>query len=259
MVTSSGRAEARRAPQGGWDSSQSTLRRRGDGPVARPGGVDSRVSVPQSGAVAAPVDPIAGRQTTHRGVEVTTGMELVLLVLGGIGIVMAIAVNATTVARFIDERRRSRVQPVAPSDTPHVDLAAVHQGVPSVASTDGSATDASVTTARSVPVLAAVPTRPSIRTPDQRVRVFVSSTLVELAEERAAVRAAVEGLRLTPVMFESGARAHPYATCTAPTSTRATSSSACTPTATVGSRRARASPGSRTSTCAPAIVRSSST
>ena len=29
----------------------------------------------------------------------------------------------------------------------------------------------------------------AIRTPDQRLRVFVSSTLTELAEERAAVRA----------------------------------------------------------------------
>ena len=48
-----------------------------------------------------------------------------------------------------------------------------------------------------------------IRTPDQRLRVFVSSTLGELAEERVAVRRAVEGLRLTPVMFELGARPHP--------------------------------------------------
>ncbi len=48
-----------------------------------------------------------------------------------------------------------------------------------------------------------------IRTPDQRVRVFVSSTLVELAEERAAVRQAIETLRLTPVMFELGARPYP--------------------------------------------------
>lgn len=50
-----------------------------------------------------------------------------------------------------------------------------------------------------------------IRTPDQRVRVFVSSTLQELAEERAAVRRAIEGLHLSPVMFELGARAHPPA------------------------------------------------
>jgi predicted ATPase len=48
-----------------------------------------------------------------------------------------------------------------------------------------------------------------IRTPDQRLRVFVSSTLVELAAERGAARAAIEQLRLAPVMFESGARAHP--------------------------------------------------
>jgi hypothetical protein len=48
-----------------------------------------------------------------------------------------------------------------------------------------------------------------IRTPDQRVRVFVSSTLQELAAERTAVREAVAGLRLVPVTFESGARAHP--------------------------------------------------
>ena len=48
-----------------------------------------------------------------------------------------------------------------------------------------------------------------IRTPDQRLRVFVSSTLGELAQERTAVREAVEQLRLTPVMFELGARPHP--------------------------------------------------
>ena len=40
-----------------------------------------------------------------------------------------------------------------------------------------------------------------IRTPDQRLRVFVSSTLRELAPEREAVRGAVERMRLTPVMF----------------------------------------------------------
>lgn len=48
-----------------------------------------------------------------------------------------------------------------------------------------------------------------IRTPDQRLRVFVSSTLGELAAERAAAREAIEGLRLAPVMFELGARPHP--------------------------------------------------
>jgi hypothetical protein len=48
-----------------------------------------------------------------------------------------------------------------------------------------------------------------IRTPDQRVRVFVSSTMRELAAERRAVTAAITQLRLTPVLFELGAR--PYA------------------------------------------------
>lgn len=49
----------------------------------------------------------------------------------------------------------------------------------------------------------------TIRTPDQRLRVFVSSTLQELADERAAARAAIAQLRLVPVLFELGARPHP--------------------------------------------------
>jgi predicted ATPase len=48
-----------------------------------------------------------------------------------------------------------------------------------------------------------------ILTPDQRLRVFVSSTLQELATERAAARDAIASLRLTPVLFELGARPHP--------------------------------------------------
>ena len=48
-----------------------------------------------------------------------------------------------------------------------------------------------------------------IRTPDQRLRIFVSSTLRELAAERQAVRNAVTRLRLVPVLFELGARPHP--------------------------------------------------
>ena len=50
-----------------------------------------------------------------------------------------------------------------------------------------------------------------IRTADRRLRVFVSSTLGELAEERRAVTRAVSALRLTPVMFEAGARPYPPA------------------------------------------------
>ena len=51
--------------------------------------------------------------------------------------------------------------------------------------------------------------KPVIRTPDYRLRVFISSTLKEVAEEREAARQAVINLRLVPVMFESGARSHP--------------------------------------------------
>src|SRR6516165_11240699 len=48
-----------------------------------------------------------------------------------------------------------------------------------------------------------------ILTPDQRVRVFISSTLEELASERAAARRAIQRLHLVPVYYESGARPHP--------------------------------------------------
>jgi predicted ATPase len=51
----------------------------------------------------------------------------------------------------------------------------------------------------------------AIQTPDRRLRVFVSSTLGELAEERRAVSRAISALRLTPVMFEAGARPYPPA------------------------------------------------
>ena len=37
-------------------------------------------------------------------------------------------------------------------------------------------------------------------TPDQRVRVFISSTLKELEPERRAAREAVENIRMTPVI-----------------------------------------------------------
>lgn len=48
-----------------------------------------------------------------------------------------------------------------------------------------------------------------ILTPDQRLRVFVSSTLRELAEERVAIKDSIQTIRLAPVMFEMGARPHP--------------------------------------------------
>jgi class 3 adenylate cyclase len=51
-----------------------------------------------------------------------------------------------------------------------------------------------------------------IRTPDQRLRVFVSSTVGEageLAAERRAVVRVISALGLTPVLFELGARPYP--------------------------------------------------
>src|SRR6516225_1431068 len=48
-----------------------------------------------------------------------------------------------------------------------------------------------------------------ILTPDQRVRVFISSTRGELAAERAAAQRASRRLHLVPVFYESGARPHP--------------------------------------------------
>jgi hypothetical protein len=45
-----------------------------------------------------------------------------------------------------------------------------------------------------------------IQTQDRRLRVFVSSTLGELAEERRAVARAITPLRLTPAWFEAGAQ-----------------------------------------------------
>ncbi len=50
---------------------------------------------------------------------------------------------------------------------------------------------------------------PVIRTPDQRLRVFVSSALKDVVEERSAAREAITHLRLMPVMFELGASPHP--------------------------------------------------
>jgi len=48
-----------------------------------------------------------------------------------------------------------------------------------------------------------------IRTPDQRLRILISSTMKELASARAAARAPIEQLRLIPVLFELGARPYP--------------------------------------------------
>ena len=100
---------------------------------------------------------------------------------------------------------------------------------------------------------------PLIRTPDQRLRVFVSSTLQELADERVATKEAIQRIRLTPVMFEMGARPHPprdlYRAYLAQSDVfigiywqRHGG----------GSRRTKRSRASRTSTCSPSRCPSSS-
>lgn len=48
-----------------------------------------------------------------------------------------------------------------------------------------------------------------VQAADQRLRVFVSSVISELATERARVREAIVSLRLIPVMAELGAQPHP--------------------------------------------------
>ncbi len=53
-----------------------------------------------------------------------------------------------------------------------------------------------------------IESRQNILTPDQRLRVFISSTIQELAEERMAVKQAIQNIQLIPVLFELGARAH---------------------------------------------------
>ena len=50
---------------------------------------------------------------------------------------------------------------------------------------------------------------PRILTPDSRVRVFISSTIEELAEERKALYEAISAIKLIPVIFEAGARPYP--------------------------------------------------
>ncbi len=113
-------------------------------------------------------------------------MSEAIAVITVVGVVVTILANLTNIARFLADRREKR---------------AVGAGI--AAATVGPAVRARA------PIVSAPP--PAILTPDRRIRVFVSSTLGELAPERRAVRSAIESLRLTPVMFEEGARPHPPA------------------------------------------------
>jgi hypothetical protein len=48
-----------------------------------------------------------------------------------------------------------------------------------------------------------------IRTPDQRLRIYISSAFNEMQTEAEQACQAVRALRMTPVVFEGGARPHP--------------------------------------------------
>lgn len=74
---------------------------------------------------------------------------------------------------------------------------------------------------------------------DRRLRVFISSTLQELAPKRLVVREALLHLRPAPVMFELGARPIPRGTSTTPTRPRVPSSPSCERTATGAALRWR--------------------
>ncbi len=113
-------------------------------------------------------------------------MSEAIAVITVVGVVVTILANLTNIARFLADRREKRGTRVS------VAAAAVGPAVP---------VGAQAATAPPIGIL----------TPDRRIRVFVSSSLGELSRERAAARDAIEGLRLTPVMFEDGARSHPPA------------------------------------------------
>jgi len=113
-------------------------------------------------------------------------MNTAIAVITALGVLVAIFANMANIARFIDERRERKVKSEQP-----------------VLALTGPAPQPG-TTARTVD---ATP----ILTPDRRIRVFVSSTFDDLAAERAVAREVISDLRLTPVMFELGARPHPPA------------------------------------------------
>ena len=112
-------------------------------------------------------------------------MTEAIALLTTLGVIVTILANLTNIARFVADRREKRAARLGIVASP-VAAAAVAARPPAA-------------------------DHPRIVTPDRRIRVFVSSTLTELAPERRAVRKAIEGLRLTPVMFEEGARPHPPA------------------------------------------------
>src|SRR5690606_17044888 len=113
-------------------------------------------------------------------------MNTAIAVITALGVLVAIVANMANIARFMTERRERRTKLTQPA-------LALSGTLP----TSGAPAPAS--------------DFPPVFTPDRRIRVFVSSALGELKAERAAVKEVIGDLRLTPVMFELGARPHPPA------------------------------------------------
>lgn len=120
-------------------------------------------------------------------------MNTAIAVITALGVLVAIVANLANIARFMGERRerRSKASPQAAYGFVGRTAAVGH-----LADAGGDAAKVN---------------GPPILTPDRRIRVFVSSTLEEMAPERAAVKEVIGDLRLTPVMFELGARPYPPA------------------------------------------------
>ncbi|MDQ5854053.1 MAG: DUF4062 domain-containing protein, partial [Chloroflexota bacterium] len=148
-------------------------------------------------------------------------MDLWTIVVA-IATIIGIVASVVIVLDYVEQqRKRKRKQAEQTSPAPASALAAAPPAASNAASTPLPAAPAPQVNGGQV-VAAEVdappdaeadgppsPARPIIRTPDQRLRVFVSSTLQELADERAAARDAIAHLRLSPVLFELGARPHP--------------------------------------------------
>jgi hypothetical protein len=115
-------------------------------------------------------------------------VELFLAVLGATGVLMAIAANATSIARYVGERRRAG----PPSNRRAAPVLAVSRAASGPVGAPPAA--AEVSPQPGAARTHAVP----IRTPDQRVRVFVSSTLASSppsARRRARDRVAAADAR----------------------------------------------------------------
>ncbi|MDQ5851800.1 MAG: DUF4062 domain-containing protein, partial [Chloroflexota bacterium] len=142
-------------------------------------------------------------------------------VIEGLGIILGVVASLAIVLGYLRRREGQREQAEQASTPPASPPAAtpsatVSSGAPARVTSqpvpqsgDGQGAPATAPPSPVVRQTRAERPGPIIRTPDQRLRVFVSSTLQELADERAAAREAITRLRLAPVLFELGARPHP--------------------------------------------------